>query len=119
MKIFQIEKDKAKYVTQFNSEFFMNPLLSFDGEYKISFVTLEAGGIIGFHEAAVSQLMIVVNGSCEVSSEDKKYQGAKQGQVIFWQQGEWHETISARGMTAIIIESPALKESHIHLKKSV
>ncbi|WP_404407048.1 cupin domain-containing protein [Jeotgalibacillus malaysiensis] len=119
MKIFQIEKDKAKHVTHFGSECLLNPLISSNGEYKTSFVTLEAGGIIGFHEAAVPQLMMVISGSGEVCSEDKKYQPVKQEDVIFWERGEWHESISAQGMTALIIEGPALKESHIHLKETV
>lgn len=119
MKIFKIEKEQAKHITHFDFDFLLNPIFSSAGEVKTAFFILEPGGIIGYHQTSVPQLMLVLSGAGEVCSEDRKYQPVKKGHAVFWAQGEWHETISDSGMTALVIEGPALKESYIHLKELV
>ncbi|TFE02345.1 cupin domain-containing protein [Jeotgalibacillus salarius] len=111
MKIFKIEKEVAKHVTHFDSDFLLNPIFSLAGEIKTSFVTLEAGGVIGFHQATVAQFILILSGEGEVCSENRKYQPVMKGHAVFWEQGEWHETISASGLTALDV-------NHIHLNLS-
>lgn len=63
-----------------------------------------ANGLIAGHEATVPQLLIVVQGEGWVSGSDGVRTRIKQGQLAFWNGGEWHETTSELGMTAIILE---------------
>jgi hypothetical protein len=33
------------------------------------------------------------------------------GDAVFWQKGEWHETITSHGLTAMVIESEDISPS--------
>ncbi|KIL51492.1 cupin domain protein [Jeotgalibacillus alimentarius] len=114
MRIFKVQKEEAKHVTHFGSKFLLNPVISSDGEIKTSLITLEAHGIIGFHQTAVPQLMMVLSGEGKVCGENRVYKPVQKGHVVYWGKGEWHETLSETGMTALVVEGPALKENDIH-----
>lgn len=66
---------------------------------------LEANGIVGFHEAVSSQLLLVVNGQGWVRCDLNQVAHVSMGDAVFWEQGEWHETKTETGLTAIVIES--------------
>lgn len=69
---------------------------------------LEENGVIGFHQAVVPQLLIIVNGKGSVRVENEEYVKVQSGEAVFWTKGEWHETKSEKGLTAIVIESEEL-----------
>lgn len=70
---------------------------------------LAAGGRIARHRADVPQILAVLEGSGEVSGDDGVPQPIRAGEAVFWSQGEEHETTSASGLTALIIESEGLE----------
>ena len=62
------------------------------------------GGRIARHPASVPQILAVLEGSGEVSGEGGVAEPIAAGEAVFWSQGEEHETSSASGLTALIIE---------------
>lgn len=46
-----------------------------------------------------------------VCGEEKITYNVSKGDAVFWDQGEWHETVSKGGLTAIVIEGKELKPS--------
>ncbi|CAN5720199.1 hypothetical protein BH24ACT15_BH24ACT15_26220 [soil metagenome] len=75
------------------------------GEAAISRMRFEAGAILGMHPAAASQLFIVVEGAGWVRVRDHPATDVAVGQVVMWRAGEEHESGSAAGMTAVIVEA--------------
>jgi quercetin dioxygenase-like cupin family protein len=73
---------------------------------------LRKDGVIGYHQTAVPQLMVVVEGEGKVRGRKENYTEIKAGQAVFWDKDEWHETKSADGMSALVIESEEIT-SHI------
>jgi quercetin dioxygenase-like cupin family protein len=62
------------------------------------------GGRVARHSAKVPQILAVLEGSGVVSGPDARGEPIAAGEAVFWSQGEVHETISAGGLTALIIE---------------
>ena len=62
------------------------------------------GGRIARHPASVPQILAVLEGSGEVSGEGGVAEPIAAGEAVFWSQGEEHETTSAPGLTALVIE---------------
>ena len=49
---------------------------------------------------------------------NKEYVDVKSGDAIFFNKGEWHETKSITGMTAIVIEAEEMyPEKYMSMKK--
>lgn len=67
-------------------------------------VALRPGGVIGRHPAVGRQLLVVLHGEAEVSGADGAVRRLAPGQAAVWEPGEPHETRSAVGMTALIVE---------------
>ena len=67
-------------------------------------VTLAPGGVIGRHPALGRQFLVVLDGEAEVSGADGTVQSLTRGQAAVWEPGESHETRSAGGLTAMIVE---------------
>jgi quercetin dioxygenase-like cupin family protein len=62
------------------------------------------GGRLVRHPATIPQILAVLEGSGEVSGADGVAQPIAAGEAVFWEQGEEHETSSAVGLTALVIE---------------
>lgn len=62
------------------------------------------GGRLARHPATVPQILAVLDGSGEVSGADGVDEPIAAGEAVFWSKGEEHETKSAVGLTAVIIE---------------
>ena len=77
--------------------------------FQAAVFRLAAGGRIGRHPATVPQILAVLEGSGEVSGEDGVVEPISAGEAVFWQQGEEHETTSAGGLTALIVEGDGLE----------
>ena len=65
---------------------------------------LNPGGVIEYHQAPGQQLYVVVMGEGWVRGEANERTPIHANRVAFWQKGEWHESGTETGMTAIIIE---------------
>ncbi|SHG64455.1 cupin domain-containing protein [Ornithinibacillus halophilus] len=111
MKIFNFSKEHGKQITKFNSDFVMSRIIQTEKPAHIGSMYLEENGIIGFHQAVVPQLLLIVNGEGFVRGNEEEYIKVQSGDAIFWEKGEWHETKTDTGLIAIVIESETLKPS--------
>jgi quercetin dioxygenase-like cupin family protein len=68
----------------------------------------EAGGRLRRHPATYPQILAILEGSGEVSGADGDDEPIEAGEAVFWHEGEEHETKSAAGLTALIIEGESL-----------
>ena len=68
----------------------------------------EPGGRLRRHPATFPQIFAVLEGSGEVSGEDGVDEPIEAGEAVFWHADEEHETRSAGGLTALIIEGESL-----------
>jgi quercetin dioxygenase-like cupin family protein len=68
----------------------------------------EPGGRLRRHPATFPQILAVLEGSGEVSGADGVDEPIEAGEAVFWHGGEEHETRSAGGLTALIIEGENL-----------
>lgn len=69
--------------------------------------------MVGYHQAVVPQLLLIVEGEGFVRGETDDYINVQRGEAVFWNQGEWHETKTDTGLTAIVIESEELDTSSL------
>ena len=118
MEFYRFNKESGKTITQFNSNFVMSRILQTEKGVHIGCMYLEKNGIVGFHQAVVPQLLLVLNGEGYVRNEKEEYYKIQPGDAVFWEKDEWHETKTETGLTAIVIESEALNpSSYMPLKK--
>lgn len=111
MDFYRFTKEEGKKVTKFNSDFIMSRIVTTDRPAQIGFMELEENGIIGFHQAVVPQLLLIINGEGWVRGKEATKFLVKAGDVVFWEKGEWHETTTEKGLTAFVIESEELVPS--------
>lgn len=74
----------------------------------VGMMQLDEGGIVGYHDAKVPQLLIILDGAGWVRSGEEEKVKVVVGDVVLWEKGEGHETTSDKGMKAIVIESKGL-----------
>ncbi|MCW9129901.1 cupin [Bacillus paramycoides] len=111
MKIFDFSEKVGKHISAFQSNFIMSKILKHQGNIHIGAMHLQENGIIGYHEAVVSQLLLIVQGEGFVCSADKEKVKIEAGQAVFWEKGELHETSTENGLMAIVIESEDLEQA--------
>jgi quercetin dioxygenase-like cupin family protein len=83
--------------------------LSRGAPFQAAIFRVAPGGRILRHPAAVPQVLAVLEGSGEVSGPDGVAQPIGAGEAVFWAEGEEHETTSATGLTALIVEGAGLE----------
>ncbi|MGG3446267.1 cupin [Bacillus nitratireducens] len=110
MKIFDFSAEVGKHISAFQSNFIMSKILNHQGNIHIGAMHLQENGIIGYHEAVVSQLLLIVDGEGYVCGADKEKVKVEVGQAVFWEKGELHETSTEKGLMAIVIESEELEK---------
>jgi mannose-6-phosphate isomerase-like protein (cupin superfamily) len=71
------------------------------GELQASLAQLD--GVIGGHEAASQQLLVVLAGRVECSTRDERVEVGV-GDAVLWQEGEWHETRSLEPSQLLLLE---------------
>lgn len=116
MDFYIFTKEAGKKVTHFNSDFIMSRIVTTDRPAQIGFMHLEENGIIGFHQAVVPQLLLIINGEGWVRGKEATKFFVKAGDAVFWEKGEWHETTTEKGLTAFVIESEQLMPSLLKLQ---
>lgn len=111
MKIFHFNKEAGKHITKFDSDFVMSRVTQTEKPAHIGYAHLEENGLIGYHQAVVPQLLLVVSGEGWVRGKEDKFLKIHSGEAVFWDKDEWHETKTDAGLTAIVIESEELDTS--------
>ncbi|MFK3937144.1 cupin domain-containing protein [Alkalihalobacillus sp. NPDC078783] len=110
MERIHLNDDFRHPIREFDSSAFLTRICRTTSETRVGFIHLETNGVIGSHQAVVPQLLLVVSGSGIVESAGQKLQ-VQVGDSFFWECGEWHQTRSPLGMSAIVIESKSLNLS--------
>ena len=90
----------AREIEHFGSRGFTHTRLAL-GEVQVSLAQLD--GVIGGHDAASRQLLVVVRGRVEVATRDESAELGV-GEAVEWQEGEWHETRSLEPSTLLLVE---------------
>lgn len=62
MKIFDFGEMAGNHIPVFHSNFIMSKIVKHQGEVHIGCMHLQPKGIIGYHEAVVSHLLLIVQG---------------------------------------------------------
>ncbi|WP_394190035.1 cupin domain-containing protein [Paenisporosarcina quisquiliarum] len=118
MEFYKFSKDSGKSISKFNSNFIMSHVVQTDKASNIGCMHLEANGVVGYHQAVVPQLLLVMNGEGYVRNDEMQNIKVQPGDAVFWEKDEWHETKTDKGLTAIVIESSELNPSlFMSLKK--
>jgi quercetin dioxygenase-like cupin family protein len=114
MKIFRFDRGVGKSIDAYNSSgFVISRILHLFDEAVINCAFLEAKGTIGYHQAAIPQLFLVVQGEGWVRDESSERVSVKTGVTVFWEKGEWHASGTETDMTVIIIEGVNLDISRL------
>ena len=109
MQVFRFDAAAGRALEVFGSQaLVMSRIGRVDGEVEIGCMHIGAGGIVGYHQAAVRQLFLVVAGTGWVRGADTTRHPIAAGEAAYWEAGEWHESGSQDGMTAIVIEAATL-----------
>lgn len=111
MKLFSFNKEVGRNIPAFNSKnFIISKIirLSGEGDTHVNCMHIGPEGVVGYHQAPIAQLFLVVQGEGWVRTNDNDRTVIKAGQAAFWTEGEWHESGSDEGMTVIVIESPQM-----------
>ena len=105
MKIFRFDPEAGKNIDRYESSGLkITRVVHLFDESVINCAYLKAGGAIGYHQATMPQLFLVVQGQGWIRGETFERTPIEAGQAVYWQKDEWHESGTETGMTAIIIE---------------
>jgi quercetin dioxygenase-like cupin family protein len=109
MVIFRFDPNVGQEITQHGSVgVTLSRILHVTREAYIRCFHLSAGGVVGYHQALTPQLFLVVNGTGWVRDESNTRFIIQVGQAAFCAKGEWHESGTADGMMAIVVEGENL-----------
>lgn len=108
MEIYHFTKESGKNISAFQSDFIMSRIIQTTNGAHIGCMHLEENGVIGYHQAVIPQLLLVVSGEGFVRADGEDYVKVQSGDAVYWKKDEWHETKTDKGLTAIVIESEEL-----------
>ncbi|MEH7011687.1 cupin domain-containing protein [Neobacillus niacini] len=108
MEFYNFNKESGKKISKFNSDFIMSRIIQTNKAVSIGCMHLEYNGLVGYHQAVVPQLLLILSGEGYVRNDKEEYFKVRPGDAVFWEKDEWHETKSDKGLTAIVIESEEL-----------
>ena len=70
----------------------MSRIVRTEKPIHIGCMYLETNGVVGYHDAVIPQLLLVISGEGWVRGEDEFKVKVKTGDAVFWKKGEGHET---------------------------
>ena len=111
MEFYNFSKDSGKRISKFNSNFIMSRVIQTDNAAHIGCMHLDANGIVGYHQAVVPQLLLVIHGEGYVRNDKEDNIKVQPGDAVFWEKDEWHEKKAEGLMEVIELESVELNPS--------
>jgi mannose-6-phosphate isomerase-like protein (cupin superfamily) len=91
----------SRSIEHFGSSGFHHTRLARGDEFQVSLAELD--GLIGGHDAASPQILLVLSGRVVCSTREEQVElGA--GEAVRWGEGEWHETRSLEASRVLLIE---------------
>jgi len=91
----------ARVIEHFGSAGFRHTRIARGADFEVSLAELD--GVIGGHEAASDQALLVLEGRVVCSTSDEVLELGV-GDAVRWQEGEWHETRSLEKSRLLLIE---------------
>jgi mannose-6-phosphate isomerase-like protein (cupin superfamily) len=91
----------SREIEHFDSSGFVHTRAARGDSFQVSLAELD--GVIGGHDAASRQLLVVVSGRVVCSMGDERLEVGV-GEAVEWQEGEWHETRSLEKSRLLLIE---------------
>ena len=95
-----VRRLSSREIEHFGSRGFTHTRVA-TGQAQVSLAELD--GVIGGHDAASAQILVVVRGRVEVATRDGRAELGV-GEAVEWQEGEWHETRSLEPSTLLLVE---------------
>jgi len=108
MRIDRADDLPSRPITEFESDGVSVTHVARADHTSVVRIELSAGGRLGMHPASCSQLFIVVEGEGTVLTNQAAPTPVSVGTIVWWKQGESHETRSQTGLVAIVIEADSL-----------
>jgi quercetin dioxygenase-like cupin family protein len=110
VKIYRFDAEAGHTIEVYDSlNVVLSPMVRTVEPAKVSCFYLGPSGMVGYHQATVPQLLAVVQGEGWVRGQDSDKRSIVAGQAAYWTEGEWHESGTETGMTAVVIESESLQ----------
>ncbi|QTD42561.1 cupin domain-containing protein [Sporosarcina sp. Te-1] len=119
MKIIRTDEIEGKELSQYDSKMLMRKILMTDHPSHIAIVELSEGGNIGYHEATVPQLFLVLEGEGWVRAGNEPEVKVTTGDIVLWRKGEEHQTVSPSGMKALFVESHGLEHTFTYFLEGI
>jgi mannose-6-phosphate isomerase-like protein (cupin superfamily) len=91
----------ARPIDHFGSRGFSHGRVARGAGFQVSLAELD--GVIGGHDAASRQVLVVLEGRIVCSTPDEAFELGV-GDAVEWQEGEWHETRSLEPARVLIVE---------------
>ncbi|WP_349238819.1 cupin [Niallia sp. Man26] len=85
MKFYKFDKDNGIKVSKFKSDFIMSRIIQTNQVSNIGCMHLERNGIVGYHQAIVPQLLLILNGEGYVRNEIAIYYKVVSGDAVYWE----------------------------------
>lgn len=73
MQLYQLSNENCKNITQFKSNFIMSRIINTEASASIGCMYLEENGVIGYHQAVVPLLLLIIEGESYVKNEQEQY----------------------------------------------
>jgi quercetin dioxygenase-like cupin family protein len=110
VRIFRADQLPGRVISQFASiGAEIVPVARPTAGAQVVLLRLTSGGKLGLHPTDSRQLLMVVDGGGAVRAGDELPRTVTVGDVVLWESGEWHETTTAAGLVALIVEADALE----------
>ncbi|TRZ38580.1 cupin [Niallia circulans] len=108
-KIISFNKLAGKEIGNYQSmSAYYTKIMRTDEPVSIGIIHIESGGVVGYHNAPVSQAFIVMEGKGWIKGPDKLVQTIQSGEGVLWEKGEGHESGSEEGMTVLVLQGENL-----------
>lgn len=109
MRVYNFSKEVGKSIDAFGSQqLYMSRILSEADSPHVGCMHLGVQGRVGWHQAPCPQLFIVVSGEGWVRAGEEAEIPVSAGSAVYWGKGEWHETRTETGLTAMVIEAESM-----------
>ncbi len=110
MQLYRFDREVAQTIEQYGSQATAITHVAREiADAHVAIMHIGPGGSLGYHRAVGDQLFLVVEGAGWVAGADRQRTAIAVGQAALWRGGEWHESGSDAGMTAVIVEAETLE----------
>lgn len=113
MKIYRFDHKVYAHFTKLGANSMMAGIIMTDQPAYIGFKSLKAREKLGYRRAFIPHILFIVSGEGEVWGENKTFRRARTGNAVLWEKGEWNETVTHIGLSAILIASEGLNSSFL------